>query len=122
MLPVFDQARIKDVSHQTDTALLTTVLALRAYRAERGRYPHRLDELVAGGYLRKIPDDPCALAGPVRYRRTGSRYLLYSVGADGKDDNGRPVNNPKRFSRRGEQTHFVEAGTVGDYVVGLNTY
>ena len=32
--------------------------AIDQYYAEKGQYPGALDELVSGGYLRKIPDDP----------------------------------------------------------------
>jgi hypothetical protein len=95
-------------------ALLLVALALRAHRAERDYYPADLVELVAGGYLSRLPDDPCALSGPLRYRRLagGDKYLLYSVGADGKDDGGKP----------GRQRHLLEEGARGDFVLGVNTY
>jgi general secretion pathway protein G len=32
--------------------------AIDQYYAEKGQYPGALDELVSGGYLRKIPNDP----------------------------------------------------------------
>jgi len=121
VVPIFSQARLMDVNHQTANALLTAVFGLRAYRAERGVYPARLDELVSAGYLSKVPDDPCAPSGPVRYRLLpgGKKYLLYSVGADGKDDNGRPVNNPLRgrFPKRG-----MSENDKGDFVVGVNAF
>jgi general secretion pathway protein G len=31
---------------------------LDQYRADRGRYPEALNELEAGGYLRRLPVDP----------------------------------------------------------------
>lgn len=118
--PVFSQARLRDVNHQTANALLLAVFALRAYRAEHDRYPARLDELVGGGYLSKVPDDPCAPSGPVRYRLRpgGQKYLLYSVGADGKDDNGRPVNTP--LGSNGRPLRAMQDNDQGDYVVGVN--
>ncbi len=33
-------------------------VALRAYRADHGKYPDALPDLVAGGYLRQLPADP----------------------------------------------------------------
>jgi hypothetical protein len=80
---------------RTQDALLCATLALRAYRVEHGAYPMTLNALVDGGYLRHLPVDPFDMAGaPVRYRLLASdRYLLYSIGPDGKDDGGRPIRN-----------------------------
>src|SRR5207248_11270034 len=36
----------------------TLKLALRAFRADRGKYPDALAELTAAGYLRRLPADP----------------------------------------------------------------
>jgi len=36
--------------------------AIDQYYAEKGEYPGNLDELVSGGYLRKIPNDPFTLS------------------------------------------------------------
>ncbi len=118
ILPVFGQAHIKAVDTETQDALLMVALALRAYRAERGRYPARLEELTPV-YLKKIAADPFALQGTVKYRRTGDKYLLYSVGPDGRDDGGKPIHN---LNGDGRQKNFAEAGTVGDFVVGVNLY
>lgn len=119
--PVFSAASLHDLNHETANALLTAVLGLRAFQAERGRYPARLDELVSAGYLSKVPNDPCAPSGPVRYRLLpgGKKYVLYSVGADGKDNNGKPVNNPLkgRFPKR-----MMAENDKGDFVVGVNAY
>jgi general secretion pathway protein G len=32
--------------------------AIDQYYADKGQYPSALDDLVSGGYMRKIPDDP----------------------------------------------------------------
>ena len=32
--------------------------AIDQYYADKGQYPGTLDELVSGGYLRRVPDDP----------------------------------------------------------------
>ncbi len=121
VLPVFSAASLHDLNHETANALLTTVLGLRAYQAEHGRCPARLDELVSGGYLSRVPDDPCAPFSPVRYRLLpGSKnYVLYSVGADGKDDNGRPVST---LRSSGFPKRVMEENDKGDFVVGVNAY
>ncbi|MBC8101415.1 MAG: hypothetical protein H7Z41_02345 [Cytophagales bacterium] len=103
-------------------ALLTTVLALRAYRAEQGAHPESLGALVSHGYLSRIPADPFASTGgtPVRYRRlAGGTYLLYSVGPDCQDDDGTPIR--ATFANE-KPKHWVEADMKGDFVVGVNNY
>jgi hypothetical protein len=60
--------------------------ALAAYRAERGQYPAKLDDLVPT-LLPKLPVDAFN-AKPFVYRRDGEGYLLYSLGANGVDDAG----------------------------------
>ncbi len=113
---------LRAVEHEMHNALLLVALALRAHHAERGHHPADLGELVAGGYLSRLPDDPFALSGPLRYRRLAGddKYLLYSVGADGKDDGGKPVtNNPFAHGRQRGQ---LKEGARGDFVLGVNTY
>jgi len=36
--------------------------AIDQYYADKGMYPGTLDELVSGGYLRKVPDDPFTMS------------------------------------------------------------
>jgi hypothetical protein len=63
------------------------VLGIMEYRQEKGDYPSNLNELVAAGYLDKLPIDPYS-GGPMVYRRTDGGFLLYSLGKDLKDDGG----------------------------------
>jgi hypothetical protein len=103
---------------RTQDALLATTLALRACRVEHGAYPASLSALVDGVYLTHLPVDAFDAAGaPVRYRvANGDRYLLYSVGPDGRDDGGRPI---VRF-----QSYYIASGVVpaGDVVAGVNVW
>lgn len=66
-------------------------LAIEGFAAQNCRYPWTLDELV-GDWLDEIPPDPYAPSGfvyrPVSGDPHGREYLLYSVGADGRDDGG----------------------------------
>jgi hypothetical protein len=66
---------------------LRVAFALAAYRADRGRYPAQLADL-APKYLAAVPDDHFA-GKSLTYRPTPEGYLIYSVGANGKDDGGR---------------------------------
>lgn len=66
--------------------LLRIAVALAERKAERGSYPDALDELV-GERLGEVPLDPFS-GRPLVYRREGEGYLLYSIGANGRDDGG----------------------------------
>ncbi len=68
---------------RTRRRLMIAHLLLREYRLREGRYPASLEEL----NLRELAIDPFS-GHPFVYRLAGERYLLYSVGLDGKDDGG----------------------------------
>ncbi len=61
-------------------------VALRRFRMDRGQYPDALSAL-APKYLPDVPADLFS-GEPLKYRREGKGFLLYSVGLNGKDDNG----------------------------------
>jgi hypothetical protein len=120
IFPIFEAVHIKTADTQMQTNLLTAVFALRAYQAEHGAFPGDLNALVTAGYLSRIPADPFTESGnaPVQYRRLeNGKYLLYSIGPDGKDDAGTPIQ-PK--SNSGNYRTWVEAGMKGDFVIGVN--
>jgi hypothetical protein len=66
--------------------LLQVNVALRRFRADAGKYPETLDELVPA-YLNELPPDPFT-GQPLHYRLEDGAWLLYSVGSDRDDDNG----------------------------------
>jgi hypothetical protein len=68
--------------------------SLAAYHADHGTYPGQLSEL-APRYVAKLPVDIFANDAPLHYQRQGGGYLLYSVGANGRDDGGRGYNDRK---------------------------
>ena len=74
---------------ETAVVLMRLELALQEYRKKAGRYPDRLEAL-APAVLAAVPRDPFT-GNPFVYRRTGARYLLYSVGPDLRDDGGRAI-------------------------------
>jgi hypothetical protein len=73
-------------------ANLHVAFALGAYHREHGRYPKKLDAL-APRYLASIPPD-FFNGKALIYRRSDNGYLLYSVGVNGKDDQGRGDDEP----------------------------
>lgn len=74
---------------RASNGLLAVGLALRAYQAEHGRYPESLRALVPA-YLTNLPSDPFAVKATFRYRLDGPDYVLYSLGANCRDDGGEP--------------------------------
>jgi len=75
-----------DRSEQTQRNL-RVAFALAACRADTGRYPARLQELMPK-YLPAVPDDLFANK-PLIYKPSEEGYLLYSVGVNEIDDEGR---------------------------------
>jgi hypothetical protein len=70
---------------------LRLAFALEAYQREHGSYPAKLEALVPG-YLPRIPDDLFSGKALI-YRPVRSAYLLYSVGLNGQDDQGRSYDD-----------------------------
>ena len=73
--------------------LTKLAFALAAYRADRGTYPAKLADLVPK-YVAEVPKD-IFNASELHYRPEGGGYLLYSVGANGKDDGGKGYDDRK---------------------------
>ncbi|GBD36702.1 hypothetical protein HRbin36_01830 [bacterium HR36] len=74
--------RMEELSRLTKVSL-----ALALFRAEKGQFPDRLEALVPC-YLPRLEPDLFSGQPPI-CRRTPRGYVLYSVGADGRDDGGR---------------------------------
>ena len=66
--------------------IVKLALALGVYRKEKGTFPAGLSAL-SPEYLKQIPEDTFA-GKPLIYKHDGKGYLLYSVGANMKDDGG----------------------------------
>jgi hypothetical protein len=65
---------------------------LKRYKLKHGEWPKALDALVTE-FLSSVPRD-CMSGKPLGYHLATDRtFVLYSVGEDGKDDNGDP--NPR---------------------------
>ncbi len=74
---------------------LVAALRLRAAKLESGQYPATFD---AGA-------DPFSpTLAPMIYKRAGDSYVLYSVGPDGKDDNGAEIQTLITDAKTGVKT------------------
>jgi len=87
MLPAFNKLQMAAERCEQEQRNLHLAFALAAYKCDHGRYPAKLDELVPK-YLQAIPSDLFSDKPPV-YRLEDKGYLLYSVGENGVDDDGR---------------------------------
>ena len=109
--------------NNVNLSFLALSLGLHAYKKEHGNYPGALEALVPA-YLSKLPDDPFASKGSFQYKRKGDKYLLYSVGPDGKDDGGKAIdvpNNPNAKTNKFAR-YFPADNSVGDIVAGTNDF
>lgn len=67
--------------------------ALAMYRSDHGSYPAKLDAIVPE-YIAEIPDDIFTdKPTPIRYRREGEAYAMWTVHLNGIDDNGRGTDD-----------------------------
>jgi len=76
---------------------LQIALALKQYKAQRGIYPDSLATLRLAGY--DIPRDRFTGKESV-YRREGAGFLVYSLGPDMDDDNGRDFLKDERRKKK----------------------
>lgn len=94
----------RQLAVETERRLVVTAIALKRFEQRQGRPPSDLIALV-GDYLPAMPIDPMD-GHPLRYGATrDGRFLLYSVGLDGKDDGGNPA--------RADLTSGTPTWTVG---------
>lgn len=88
--------KLQDAADRTEQIErnLRLALALAAYRADIGRYPGKLDALVPK-YVAAVPDDVFS-GKPLLYTRTDTGFHFYSVGPNGKDEQGRWFDDDPR--------------------------
>jgi hypothetical protein len=87
LLPAVQKVQMAHDRSEQTYRNLEVAFALAAYRADNGRYPAKLADL-APAYLASVPDDLFA-GKPLIYKPSEKGYLFYSVGPNGKDDEGR---------------------------------
>ena len=87
-LSAVDKAHTRSVQTRENLFL---AFALADWKNQHDRYPEKLDELVPD-LVTKPPID--AFTGkPLNYRREGNGFLLYSVGVNHEDDEGRSYDD-----------------------------
>jgi hypothetical protein len=80
-------------------------IALERFFAKHGAYPAKLEEL-APEFLPAVPLDACD-GRPLRYRRTETgRFMLWSVGVDGSDDEGKVTLGAKGSAKLNKRDYL----------------
>ena len=79
------------VRGMADSRCAATALSVERFRLVRGHLPDRLEDLVPG-FLQSVPLDPFDGHG-LRYHRHEAGYVVYSVGLDLADNQGREGKN-----------------------------
>jgi hypothetical protein len=89
LLPAFESGSKRFARVQTDIDLAALACALERYHLAHEEYPEKLEALTPQ-FLAELPRDVFD-GQPLKYRRTGQQFVLYSVGWNEKDDGGTVV-------------------------------
>ena len=101
----------------TQDSLLACAFALHAYKLDRGAYPDSLSKL-APEYLKSVPSDAFANGKSLMYILASDGYILYSLGPDADDDEGRSIEDIGEPESR--IRFHVRPQSKGDIVAGIN--
>ena len=86
-LPGFDRNLVRDADHAARIRAAQAGLAVQRFRlAHTNALPASLRELEPA-WLKSVPADPYD-GQPLRFKRHGSGFVIYSIGSDGHDDEG----------------------------------
>lgn len=86
LMPALGRSFDSHLRSCTEARLVRTALAVERYRLAKGALPESLEVLVPE-FLESVPRDLFG-EGPVKYRKTDTGYMIYSVGEDREDDGG----------------------------------
>ena len=106
VLPALNKAAHKFAAMEAKRRAALTAIAVERHRLEhQGQLPKRLDELVPK-YLERVPEDPFD-GQLLRFRALEKGFVVYSVGADRVDHQGR--ERPQKGTVKDyDETFFVE--------------
>jgi hypothetical protein len=88
-----EEGVIRDAVRLVHVRAAMTALAVERFRREQGATPKTLQDLVPA-YLAQVPEDPFT-GVPLRFAADANRYVIYSLGRDGRDDGGAVGPLPK---------------------------
>ncbi len=106
LFPSYPRAFLRDADHAAHIRVTQTVLAVERFRRAHGNaLPSDLEQLVPA-YLSAVPTDPYD-GKPLRFKKLGPGYVLYSIGRDLRDDGGLELD-PKNPNAAHDVTFTVE--------------
>ena len=122
LVPALGRTKLLRDNHIAKRGLLRTAIGLEVYRSQKGAYP---DSLAALKATLNWPDCEDVFSGKdYVYRRDGDRFVLYSLGPDLDDDNGRPMwqqvakkdsrNKPKKEAEEGDLV-WIPYGRLAEF-------
>lgn len=94
VLPAFASGARREAATQAQIELAATGLAVVRFHTALEKWPGSLNELVPQ-FLNAVPADPFN-GQPLHFRPLENGGIIYSVGADGKDDGGREPPSPHK--------------------------
>ena len=87
LLPALSKATLRDADHTARVRVAAAAIAVERFRrANTNSLPKDLGQLTPA-FLAAVPLDPFD-GQPLRFKRVGEGYVVYSVGSDGHDDGG----------------------------------
>jgi hypothetical protein len=93
LIPALQAVNVAQQRAELMEQMELTAMSLAAYRSHHTTYPNKLDELVPQ-FIAVVPIDTfSAEAAPIRYRREGDAYALWTVFLNGIDDDGRTAED-----------------------------
>jgi hypothetical protein len=87
LLPSLPRTYLSEARYEARIGLAQLVLALKIYKAEKGKYPDALADL-APEIISELPKDPFTGKDFV-YKCQGQGFLIYSLGENGTDEGGK---------------------------------
>ena len=120
-ISTYSKVGLKSNNNTAVDRMLEIALALHAYDLDHHEYPASLSQLTPT-YLPVVPLDPFSNNQPLKYKRNGRTYIIYSIGPDAVDNGGTPIENSGGPTQMPVSERYLvyEQGQSGDIVFGVN--
>ena len=106
LLPANSKIVVRETQHRAGMRVTRVAMTLERYRSQhRGRLPQSLSDLTPE-HLASIPADPFD-GRALRFKPKASGYVLYSIGADAKEDDGLEVPKHRQTWHYAHDLTFV---------------
>jgi hypothetical protein len=83
--------KVAGATQRNHASLRCAIVAIAAerHRRQKGQWPATPDDLVKAGLIKSVPTDPFAAGQSIKFARPVDGLIVYTTGADGKDDGGK---------------------------------